>query len=167
MGLGDLASPWREPCAWNSFWKRKKLLCLKSTINNLPPPPLSPSTVFPIQVFLGHGSDPLVKGTWWYAAFPDGAVACSRLASSVSSGLRAPPSPRNILLTHLSAIVTPSSAVAKLGAGVWRAVSPSVQASTGPRRHQMPRRVVSSPVLYFWFWGAGSPRKWQPRRGAL
>lgn len=37
----------------------------------------------------------------------------------------------------------------------------------GARSQEMPTGLDSSPIPYFWFWGAGSPEKWWPRSGGL
>lgn len=80
-GTDGARGSWREPCAWSSFWKRRKVLCLNMhpkrpsssilTLHCIPHPSL------PLALLGPPGERKLVV-----SPFPDGAVTLPRSAQA-------------------------------------------------------------------------------------
>lgn len=111
MGLGDLASPWRELCAWNSFLKKRKILSLSICHKQPSSPTLTRHCISHLClsfIALAPGGRKMVASPFsrWAVAAQWQVVACSRSASLLSSDLRAPSSLPNSFPTHLSAVTS-------------------------------------------------------------
>lgn len=160
-GAGGFCFCWRGPCAWNSSRRGEKYPTLIFTINNPPPtpsPPLSPGL-----------SLSLLWPGWWSPHLPGEEEAMQRWGGGLLqvNQLRQLPPPYSTLPAHHSFCRRPISCCGHRGGRIPGSSEFSVHASPRAWRHQLSAGLDSSPVPYFWLWGAGSLGKWQPRRQSL